>query len=663
MYKIFFGFKERPFQLVPNPAYIFLSRSYEEAVVHLSYAISQGDGFVEITGEVGTGKTTLCRAFLENLDNNTEAAYIFNPKLDSMQLLKTINGEFGIKSDADNTKDLIDTLNSFLMEKKSEGKKVILIIDEAQNLNKEVLEQLRLLSNLETTTSKLLQIILVGQPELGEMLDSPELRQLGQRITLSCHLNPLTYKEMKEYIRHRIRVASQKTGIKFTRAAFRAIYKYSGGIPRSINIACDRVLLTAFGLSRRKITGSIVRPSIRELAGRGDIKRYGLQKGKKAPLVLAILCLVLLVFILSHPGKLDISPIFKIIEEKTPKIFPSKQSVIKAPVDPAPHQTPIAEHEEPVPDQALIAEHDEPEAEQMQVAEHEEPVADQAPIAEERESVEQAPIAEHEEPVPDQAPIAEHEEPVPEQAPIAEHEEPVPDQTLIKDQEEKIAEQKPAPALIQDLGEVLTNMNTLSSRHMALKAAMDLWNNGSEINQYLDNIENDQVFFRLAAKQNGLLIHRIKDDLNLVKSLDLPVILECYLPGGLSPRYLTVSKMDEEKITLKGLGGADAIIVEREDLESFWSGVAYIPWKNFLNYVGTIPRNAPRDSIITLKMFMKGIGFNEIEISPHYDEQTRKAVKEVQGRHGLIADGKVGPLTKIILYNEKKSLKIPHITN
>ena len=251
----------------------------------------------------------------------------------------------------------------------------------------------------------------------------------------------------------------------------------------------------------------------------------------------------------------------------------------------------------------------------------------------------------------------EHEEPVAEQVPVAEHEQPVPDQ------EEKIAEQEPAPELIQDLGEVLKNMNTLSSRHMALKAAMDLWNNGSEINQYLDNMGNDQVFFRLAAKQNGLLIHRIEDDLNLVKVLDLPAILECYLPGGQSPRYLTVSKMDEEKITLKGLGGADAIIVEREKLESFWSGVAYIPWKNFLNYVGTIPKNAPRDSIITLKMFMKGIGFNEIEISPHYDKQTREAVKEVQGRHGLLADGKVGPLTKIILYNEKKSLKIPHISD
>ncbi|MCK5418202.1 MAG: AAA family ATPase, partial [Desulfobacterales bacterium] len=190
MYNKFFGFKEKPFKLVPNPAYFYLSKSHEEALAHLNYAMSQGDGFVEITGEVGTGKTTLCRAFLESLNGTVEAAYIFNPKLSPKQLLRTINEEFGIKSEGDNTKDLIDTLNIFLMQKKASGKKVILLIDEAQNLNRNVLEQLRLLSNLETNRDKLLQIILVGQPELSQILNSHELRQLGQRITLSYQLGP-----------------------------------------------------------------------------------------------------------------------------------------------------------------------------------------------------------------------------------------------------------------------------------------------------------------------------------------------------------------------------------------------------------------------------------------------------------------------------------------
>ena len=162
MYNDFFGFNERPFKLVPNPAYLFQSKSHEEVLAHLIYSVNQGDGFVEITGEVGTGKTTLCRVFLENIGKNVESAYIFNPKLDAIQLLKNINDEFGIDSKANNTKTLIDTLNAFLMEKMAGGVKAVLLIDEAQNLTREVLEQLRLLSNLETTNRKLLEIILVG---------------------------------------------------------------------------------------------------------------------------------------------------------------------------------------------------------------------------------------------------------------------------------------------------------------------------------------------------------------------------------------------------------------------------------------------------------------------------------------------------------------------
>jgi general secretion pathway protein A len=266
MYTRFFGFKEKPFKLVPSPAYLFLSQSHEEALAYLNYATSQGDGFVEITGEVGTGKTTLCRAFLESLDSDTEAAYIFNPRLGPKQLLQAINDEFGINSDFDSTKNLIDVLNRFLMRRKSERKKVLILIDEAQNLNHHVLEQLRLLSNLETSNEKLLQIILVGQPELAEKLESYELRQLGQRITLKYHLTPLTASETRQYIQFRINIASQRNGIRFDKAAFRRIHNYSGGIPRLINIACDRALLTAFGLNQRKISASIAKKAIEELS-------------------------------------------------------------------------------------------------------------------------------------------------------------------------------------------------------------------------------------------------------------------------------------------------------------------------------------------------------------------------------------------------------------
>jgi general secretion pathway protein A len=581
MYKNFFGFKERPFQLVPNPAYLFLSRSHEEAIAHLSYAVSQGDGFVELTGEVGTGKTTLCRAFLENLDENTEAAYIFNPKLDAIQLLKTINDEFGISSDGDNIKDLIDTLNAFLMEKKSEGRKVILVIDEAQNLSKEVLEQLRLLSNLETTTSKLLQIILVGQPELGEMLDSQDLRQLGQRITLSCHLNPLTFKETREYVRHRIHVASQKSAVKFTWPALGAIYKYSGGIPRLINIACDRALLTAFGLNQKKITGSIARASVRELAGRGDVKRFSLQYGRKGTLFVALLCLAVFLIILYHPGDVNINSLFTIGENgKLSEKQDTQGKTKSAATSPS----------------------------------------DRAPAKEQRKSP-----------------------PVDEPAKMDQ----TADKSLMK--------------TVEDLGSFLESLKPRPSRSGALKAAMNLWNPGSRVNPYLETMDDDQVFFRSAAKQNGLLVHRVDADLSLLEKLNLPAVLAFRLRGSQSPRYLTLTRIDEKEIILKGGEADEAFRVQPTQLKSYWTQVAYVPWKDFLDYAGVIPFNAPRESIITLKMLMQDIGFSDIEISPSYDEKTREAVKAVQEKHGIRVDGVVGPLTKMVLYNEKKGLKVPHL--
>jgi general secretion pathway protein A len=311
MYKKFFGFKEKPFKLVPNPEYLFLSKSHEEALGHLTYAILHGDGFVEITGEVGTGKTTLCRVFLEGLDKSIEAAYIFNPKLDAMQLLKAINDEFGIDSKPDNTKDLIDMLNGFLIEKKAAGQKVLVLIDEAQNLSLEVLEQLRLLSNLETTQEKLLQIILVGQPELGDMLSSHQLRQLGQRITINCQLAPLTFQESMDYIRHRISLASHRAGPPFDNSSYRAIYEYSQGIPRLINIACDRILLNAFSRNSFKITGSITKEAIKELTRKKSGSSYGwFQRTPRLVIISAVftsLAIILLHLFNSQPFETQVS--------------------------------------------------------------------------------------------------------------------------------------------------------------------------------------------------------------------------------------------------------------------------------------------------------------------------------------------------------------------
>ncbi|RMF84810.1 MAG: AAA family ATPase, partial [Nitrospirae bacterium] len=270
MYKRFFDLTERPFKLVPNPAYLFLSRGHEEALAHLTYALSEGDGFVAITGEVGTGKTLLCRAFLEGLGDDVSVAYIFNPRLDGLELLRAIRDELGFEAPGESAQELIDGLNRFLIEERRAGRKVLLLIDEAQNLSPEVLEQLRLLSNLETRDAKLIQIVLVGQPELAEMLDTYELRQLAQRITLSCVLSPLDRRDARRYVEHRLRVASRGRPVPFTRGAHRVLYRYSGGVPRLLNIAADRALLAAYVAGRRRISGRLARRAVRELAAMGE---------------------------------------------------------------------------------------------------------------------------------------------------------------------------------------------------------------------------------------------------------------------------------------------------------------------------------------------------------------------------------------------------------
>ncbi|MBU0991040.1 MAG: AAA family ATPase [Proteobacteria bacterium] len=307
MYHKYFGLRERPFQLVPNPNYLYLSKYHEEALAHLKYAISHGEGFAEITGEVGTGKTTLCRVFLESLNKNTEVAYIFNPNLSSVELIKAINDEFEIDSRADNTKELIDHLNQFLLKKKEKKKNIVLLIDEAQNLSKDVLEQLRILSNLETSTQKLLQIILVGQPELDIIINSHEMRQLAQRITIRCHLFPLDLKETRDYILHRIHVASQKPQVTLSNSAFRKIYRYSGGIPRLINILCDRAFLAAYVEKKNAITGKIVQKAIIELESKNISGKYFAPERRNPGLMfLLLLCVILIMYIIFYPDQTDL---------------------------------------------------------------------------------------------------------------------------------------------------------------------------------------------------------------------------------------------------------------------------------------------------------------------------------------------------------------------
>jgi general secretion pathway protein A len=269
MYEAFYNFRERPFNLTPDPKYLFLSARHREALAHLLYGVRQRCGFVLLTGEVGTGKTTLCRALLHSLDEDTEVALILNPNLSAVELLQEVNREFGLPGLSESRKVLVDELNAHLLERRRAGKNLVLLVDEAQNLIPSVLEELRLLSNLETETEKLLQIVLIGQPELKELLVRPELRQLDQRMSVRYHLTTLNRNETEAYIGHRLHVAADSPGVHFTRAAVRRLYQFSRGAPRLINIVADRALLVGFTRSRRRITRGVIGRALREVRGDG----------------------------------------------------------------------------------------------------------------------------------------------------------------------------------------------------------------------------------------------------------------------------------------------------------------------------------------------------------------------------------------------------------
>lgn len=267
MYLEFYGLTEPPFNITPNPRFLFYSAKHREAFNHLLYGIRERKGFVQLTGEVGAGKTTLCRALLDELGDHYATALILNPVLEPEQLTKAIAMEFGLDVKGKDRLETLATINHFLLEQLENGKDCVLIIDEAQDLTNELLEQVRLLSNIETEDRKLLQIVLMGQPELRDRLNDHRLRQLRQRITVRYHLRPLRPREVGQYIQHRLQVSGANGAPYFTSGALWRIHRYSQGIPRLINAVCDKCLLAGFVQQREQIDYRMVGLAIRELEG------------------------------------------------------------------------------------------------------------------------------------------------------------------------------------------------------------------------------------------------------------------------------------------------------------------------------------------------------------------------------------------------------------
>jgi len=620
MYKSFFGFHERPFKLVPDPTFFFLSPSHEEALAHLAFAIRQGEGFALIIGEVGTGKTTLCRQFLENLEENIETAYIFNPTLEPIDLLKSINSELGVSSAGDQPRELINRLNTYLLEKKRQGYRVILIVDEAQNLSFDVLEQLRLLSNLETTRSKLIQIVLVGQPELNNLLGSYRLRQLGQRVTVTCRLEPLTCIETQKYIDYRTSIASGKPTSLFSSRALREIFTFSGGIPRLINIVCDRTLLAAFIQNQNRISGKVARAAVKELRGPDDRRSFMDLLRFRWLWALFITGLIILIGFLTVPKRLA-----------THKLqSPTSSESARFPIDPK-KATPIAQNLAP----GLPPENDEV-----------------------RPTISDAPLTTEQGDYPDRSNgdinlkglsfTNSAEQKRKSQRPDFE----------LKPTNSKTSSTGSKVSITADeLKRILGDMDPRESRRVALLAVLKLWISDPKIQIDRNETYDDLGYFQQGAGYNGLEVYRTENDFSLVAGMGLPAIMAFDFEDG--KRYMACERWQGDMVVLSN-GKRSMKVLTPHLKDSIWSG-AYIPWKNFLELAGTIPWGASAETILTLKMVLRKMGFTKVPLTVTYDDITKGAVETIQGQSGIQVDGVVGPETKIVIYNRLKEYWKPHI--
>ncbi|MGD9224732.1 MAG: AAA family ATPase [Desulfobacteraceae bacterium] len=599
MYNNYFGFREKPFKLVPNPEYLFLSKTHEIALAHLTYAADQGDGFVVIIGEVGTGKTTLCRNYLESLDDETDSAYIFNPHLEKNELLAGICHEYGIRTSEKDTKALLDILNEFLIMQNAVGRKVVLLLDEAQMLSVENLEMVRMLSNLETTRNKLLQIILVGQPELVGKLESYELRQLAQRISLNYELTPLSFEDTEAYIQHRIGIASKRYSQLFTANACRLAFRYSKGIPRLINVVADRALLVAFSQDKHKVSKSIMQTAISELGATTSPHKVTRPWffSWKAGVFAAIVVLVIAVFLLYSTGiaPFNNSSADNVSKGETAAVSP-KRNTFKVPVD------------------NLVQRQTPTETTQKTGDENTEPAV--KPIAD----------------IP---------------ADESESKETVAFLAIPMNRDE----------IIRLLGQ----MDTYDSRENCVAVLLDLWNQSLTNVVLIPNEVDHDSFFEIAARQYGLRRYEVQGDWELIRKISLPAILSLALPGQGEPVFLSMVGLRDNRLRLVERKGGDVYEVDFESISPYLYGAAHIFWKNIIGFDMIIGYGSDDRAVMMVKRLLQEIGYDHIDLSPEFDYDTRLAIREFQRGHQLKVDGLVGPLTKIMLLRESGTFELPKL--
>ncbi len=620
MYEALYGLRELPFRLTPDPHYLFLSEHHREALGHLLFGIREGAGFVAVTGEIGTGKTTLLRTLLRELESNTVVAYIFNPALSDLELLQTVNSEFALPSGSTSKKELVDALNRFLVAEKEAGRRVIVIVDEAQNLAPSVLEQLRLLSNLETETDKLLQIVLVGQPELRDMLGRPDLEQLNQRITVRWHLAALDRDETAAYVRHRLRVAGgpAAAGL-FTSAALRRIYGYAAGVPRLINIVAHRTLLIGYTEERRSITRAIVSRAVRELR-RDDAaahRRIDHVLGWRAigataaALVLGIAAAFAALRPPHHPAA-----------ERGPQ---SLALAAPATAEPSPAEPRSASDAAPAaaPRESASVAATEPARDGAQAAPA---VADPAP-----------PSASAEPP----GAADQHAALAPADAPSG--------ATVARAGRPPLTA---APAL----WEALAAVDHREAAIAAVSALLTAWKTDPLT---AEERAAGSLDLEAIAARRGLRYLPTSGNLTRLQLLDLPAVLELSLPPSGQRRFALLARMDGTRPVIR-FGGLEARL-DPEEIGGAWLGDAHVFWRDFERFPPFLTLGSSGPEVERLQRLLGRVGEYREAPSSHFNSATAEAIARFQRSRRLPPDGIVGPLTKILLYGGVAGYERPRL--
>ncbi len=619
MYEAFYGVSEPPFRLTPDPHYLYLSTHHREALGHLLFGIREGTGFIAVTGDIGTGKTTLLRALLRDLEANTTVGYIFNPALSDVELLQTVNSEFSLPATSTSKKELVDELNRFLVSQRLAGKRVVVIVDEAQNLPPATLEQLRLLSNLETETTKLLQIVLVGQPELKQLLGRPELAQLNQRITVRWHLEPLDRAETARYVVHRLRIAGgPSTADIFSPAALRLVYRYSGGVPRLINIAAHRALLAGFTREQRVISGALMRHVLAELRV-DDAGQRARRHGRRTAVVAATIAVAVglaAALALFRPARMPTgspSAPTAVGSAEAPSVAADRAGTAAAP--PNQGQPALPRQAEPAAGDGVAA-----------------PVAAAAPTIEAAAAAQVADAGGPAATPPTQGAVN----------PSASPEQPPP------------ASVTDGPATFWSALEAVDHQASAVSATTSLLSA---WN-AEPLRP--DELGGGRLDLQTIAMRRGLRYLPTSGTLARLAMLNLPAILEISLPTTGQRRFAV----------LAGLAGSNCIIrygdkstmLTPQEVDRVWLGDAHLLWRDFESFSARLGPGSRGAEVERLQRLLARVGVYPAEPSLAYDTATTEAIARFQRSRRLIPDGIVGPLTKIVLYGELLDYQHPRLS-